>query len=157
MKVEFKTIEFHENYLDEDVLSIITIDKNLVSRRNSEYDYLKNPNSYYLDESLRESNLDDIYGSMNVLIYLDDVEIGAMDCYTLKDKKLFLDKIEILDKGKGHGTIVFDKLKKYFDTIIIEQAIPTAIPFYEKNNFQSETIHSGNKFLTMRWSKNILE
>lgn len=153
MKVTFKTIEFHEGYLDEEVLSIIGIDNNLLSERNDEYQYIKNPNREYLDAELRKSNLEDMFGDMNILIYLDGKEIGAMDCYDLKNKCLFLSRIEIIDKGKGYGSLVFDELKKYFNTIDIEQAIQSAIPFYEKNGFEVVTTYATNKFSTMIWKR----
>ena len=154
MKIEFKTIEFDNRFLDEDALSLIQIDPDVISIRTDEYKYLKNPNMYYTDSQLRKDNLDDMFGAMNVLIFADGVEVGSMDCFDFKNKFLFIDKIETIDKGKGYGTLILTELKKHFKTIKIEQAIPSAIHFYEKNGFLSESLYSANKYQTLIYEQN---
>ena len=152
MKIQFKTVQHSTNFLDDGALPIVKIDNQLISDRCKDYTYIKNIKNYYSNPEYRQNTLDDIFGSINILVFADNIEIGSISCFDLKNKNLFIDEIEIIDKGKGYGSLVFDELKKYFKTIKIEQAIPSAVPFYKKNGFKESGVYGCNKYPTMIWN-----
>lgn len=150
MNVKFKTVEFDKR-LEKDLLSVVEICSKL--RTKYIYEYLRDANYYFSNKLIRREILDDIYGSMIILAFIDGQEVGAFSCYRIEKKCLFIDKIEIINKYKGNGTAIFNELKKHFDYIKIEQAIPEAQPFYNKLGFSIATTYSCNKYPTMSWIK----
>lgn len=76
--------------------------------------------------SLEENDYKDIYNC-----YKNNNLIGTIH-YTIVDKCLTINMIEVIDKNKGYGKLIISQLFNNFSIDIIDgQAISEAIPFWE--------------------------